>query len=52
MEQYFNLYYEYSNEDIDYYGITAESLCKLDHEDRESVESNYKILNVKHSKLT
>ena len=32
MEQYFNLYYEYINEDIDYYGITAESLCKLDHE--------------------
>jgi len=45
LEQYSNPYYEYSNEDFDYYGITSESLCpicKLDHEDEEGVEGNYK----------
>ena len=35
LEQYPDLYYEYSNENFNYYGITDESLCplcKLDHD--------------------
>ncbi|CAG8605181.1 13170_t:CDS:2, partial [Ambispora gerdemannii] len=41
LEQYPDLYYEFSSENIDYYGITAEilcPLCKLDHDDEEDVE--------------
>ncbi|CAG8639207.1 3149_t:CDS:2 [Ambispora gerdemannii] len=45
LERYPDLYYEYSNEDVNYYGITTESLCpicKLIHEDEEGIEDNYK----------
>ena len=45
LERYPDLYYEYSNEDVNYYGITTESLCpicKLIHEDEEGIEGNYK----------
>ncbi|RHZ84149.1 hypothetical protein Glove_85g69 [Diversispora epigaea] len=44
LEQYPDIFYEYSNEDVDYYGITAESLCpicKLNHKDKEGIEGNY-----------
>ena len=40
-----NLYREFSSENFDYYGITDESLCplcKLDHNDEESIEGRYK----------
>ncbi|RIA92375.1 hypothetical protein C1645_820801 [Glomus cerebriforme] len=43
LDQYPNLYREFSNENFDYYGITDEisySLCKLDHNDEESIEGN------------
>jgi len=44
LEQYPDIFYEYSNEGVDYYGINSESLCpicKLNHEDGEGVEGNY-----------
>ncbi|CAG8665425.1 12966_t:CDS:2, partial [Ambispora gerdemannii] len=44
LEQYPDIFYEYSNEGADYYGINSESLCpicKLNHEDGEGVEGNY-----------
>ena len=44
MEQYPDLYYEFSSENVDYYGITAETLCplcNLDHDDEEGIESKY-----------
>ena len=47
LEQYPDLYYEFSSENVDYYGITAEtlcSLCKLDHDDEEDVEGKYEKL--------
>nr|CAG8585917.1 7795_t:CDS:2 [Entrophospora candida] len=42
LEQYPDLYYEFSSENVDYYGITAETLCplcELNHE--EGVEGRY-----------
>ncbi|RHZ50848.1 hypothetical protein Glove_490g15 [Diversispora epigaea] len=45
LEQYPDLYKECSSENVDYYGINAESLCplcKLDHEDEEGIEAEYK----------
>src|SRR3954451_2469848 len=51
LDQYSNLHREYSSEDFDYYGITDKtlcnpsricSLCKLDHDDEESIEGRYK----------
>ncbi len=45
LDQYPNLYREYSNEDFDYYGITNKTLCplcKLGHDDKESIEGRYK----------
>ncbi|RHZ69782.1 hypothetical protein Glove_278g38 [Diversispora epigaea] len=44
LNQYSDIYYEYSNEGVDYYGINVETLCpicKLNHEDGEGVEGNY-----------
>ncbi|GBB92961.1 hypothetical protein RclHR1_20910006 [Rhizophagus clarus] len=49
LDQYSNLYREYSSEDFDYYDITDKTLCdpsrtcplcKLDHDDEESIEGN------------
>src|SRR6266542_2212147 len=45
LDQYPNLYREYSSENFDYYGITDETscpLCKLGHDDEESIEGKYK----------
>src|SRR4051794_37629078 len=45
LDQYPNLYREFSSENFNYYGITDKiscSLCKLDHNDEESIESRYK----------
>src|SRR6266540_762622 len=45
LDQYSNLYREFSNEDFDYFGITNEKicpLCKLEHNDKESLEGRYK----------
>ncbi|CAG8656572.1 19151_t:CDS:1 [Cetraspora pellucida] len=45
LEQYPDLYKECSSENVDYYGINAESLCpicKLIHEDEEGIEAEYK----------
>ncbi|CAH1768853.1 14193_t:CDS:1 [Entrophospora sp. SA101] len=44
LEQYPNLYKEYSDGNDDYYGINAESLCplcKLEHENEEGIEGEY-----------
>ncbi|CAB4496082.1 unnamed protein product [Rhizophagus irregularis] len=41
LDQYPNLYREFSSENFDYYGITDEKLCplcKLEHGDEESIE--------------
>ncbi|PKK60571.1 hypothetical protein RhiirC2_793137 [Rhizophagus irregularis] len=41
LDYYPNLYREFSSENFDYYGITDETscpLCKLDHNDEESIE--------------
>src|SRR3954466_5272416 len=45
LDQYPNLYREFSSENFDYYGITNEKLCplcKLKHDDEESIEGIYK----------
>ncbi len=45
LDQYPNLYREFSSEDFDYFGITNEKicpLCKLEHDDEESLEGRYK----------
>ncbi len=45
LDQYSNLYREFSSENFDYYSITDEisySLCKLKHDDEESIEGTYK----------
>ena len=45
LDQYPNLYREFSSENFDYYGITDETSCplyKLDHSDEESIEGKYK----------
>ncbi len=45
LDQYFNLYREFSSENFDYYRITDDTLyplCKLDHNDEESIEGRYK----------
>ena len=44
LDQYPNLYREFSSENVDYYGITDETscpLCKLDHDDEEGIEGRY-----------
>ncbi|RHZ49854.1 hypothetical protein Glove_510g16 [Diversispora epigaea] len=44
LDQYSDIYYEYSNGGVDYYRINAETLCpicKLNHEDGKGVEGNY-----------
>ncbi|PKY32591.1 hypothetical protein RhiirB3_450879, partial [Rhizophagus irregularis] len=41
LDQYPNLYREFSSEDFDYYGINDETLCplcKLDHDDEEGID--------------
>src|SRR3954453_20446319 len=46
LDQYPNLYREFSSEKFNYYGITDEtscSLCKLDHDDEEGIEGRYEI---------
>ncbi|RIA83671.1 hypothetical protein C1645_833458 [Glomus cerebriforme] len=65
LDQYPALYREFSSENFDYYGITDETscpLCKLDHNDEESIEEkgnmskSDKVLNPEyldwHAKLT
>jgi len=45
LDQYPALYREFSSENFDYYGITDETscpLCKLNHNDEESIEGRYK----------
>ncbi|GBC09717.1 hypothetical protein RclHR1_09060014 [Rhizophagus clarus] len=45
LDQYPALYREFSSEHFDYYGITDETscpLCKLGHDDEESIEGVYK----------
>jgi hypothetical protein len=45
LDQYPNLYREFSSENFDYYGITDETscpLCSLDHDDDDSIEGRYK----------
>ena len=45
LDQYPNLYREFSSENFDYYGITDDTscpLCKLDHNDEEGIEGRYK----------
>jgi hypothetical protein len=45
LDEYPNLYREFSSENFDYYGITNEKLCplcKLEHGDEESIEGTYK----------
>ena len=44
LDQYPNLYREFSSEKFDYYGITDETscpLCKLDYDDEEGIEGRY-----------
>ena len=46
LDQYPNLYREFSSENFDYYKITNKTLyllCKLDHNNEESIEGRYKI---------
>ena len=45
MDQYPNLYREFSSENFDYYGITDKTscpLCDLGYNDDESIEGRYK----------
>ncbi|PKB97666.1 hypothetical protein RhiirA5_432688, partial [Rhizophagus irregularis] len=45
LDQYPNLYREFSSEDFDYYGINDETLCplcKLDHDDEEGIDDTSK----------
>ncbi|EXX55910.1 uncharacterized protein OCT59_018027 [Rhizophagus irregularis] len=45
LDQYPNLYREFSSENFNYYGITDETsypLCKLKYDDEESIEGTYK----------
>ncbi|RGB21708.1 hypothetical protein C1646_777457 [Rhizophagus diaphanus] len=45
LDQYPDLYREFSSKNFDYYGITDETscpLCKLDHNDEESIEDTSK----------
>jgi hypothetical protein len=45
LDQYPNLYREFSSKNFDYYGVTEETscpLCKLKHDDEESIEGTYK----------
>jgi hypothetical protein len=47
LDQYPNLYREFSSENFDYYGITNEKLCplcKLKHDDEESIEGTVRIV--------
>ena len=46
LDQYPNLYKEFSSENFNYYSITDETsclLCKLDHNDEENLEGRYKV---------
>ncbi|CAG8803481.1 5740_t:CDS:2, partial [Racocetra fulgida] len=60
LEQYPDIFYEFNDENIDYYGITDGAscpLCKLDHDDEEGIEAKSdKILSSEYldwySKLT
>ncbi|GBC02276.1 hypothetical protein RclHR1_04530018 [Rhizophagus clarus] len=45
LDQYPNLYKEFSSKNFDYYGVTEETscpLCKLKHDNEESIEGTYK----------
>ncbi|RIA96580.1 hypothetical protein C1645_815270 [Glomus cerebriforme] len=45
LDQYPNLYREFSNENFDYYGITNKTSCllyKLNYSDEENIEGKYK----------
>ncbi|RIB10733.1 hypothetical protein C2G38_2250582 [Gigaspora rosea] len=45
LDQYPDIFYEFNDENIDYYGITDETLCplcKLDHDDEEGIKGEYK----------
>ncbi|RGB34407.1 hypothetical protein C1646_760609 [Rhizophagus diaphanus] len=45
LDQYPNLYSEFSSENFDYYGNTDETscpLCSLDHDDDDSIKGRYK----------
>jgi len=45
LDQYFNLYREFSSENFNYYRITNEKicpLCELEHDEEESLEGRYK----------
>ncbi|RGB25369.1 hypothetical protein C1646_723939, partial [Rhizophagus diaphanus] len=45
LDQYYNLYREFSSKDFDYYGINDETLyplCKLNHDDEEGIDGMYK----------
>ncbi|RHZ45881.1 hypothetical protein Glove_645g52 [Diversispora epigaea] len=45
LDQYPDIFYEFNDENIDYYGITDEAscpLCKLDHDDEEGIKGEYK----------
>ena len=45
LDQYPTLYREFSSKNFDYYGVTDETscpLCKLKHDDEESIEGTYK----------
>ena len=45
LDQYFNLYREFSSKNFDYYGIINEKicpLCELEHDEEESLEGRYK----------
>ncbi|CAB4490487.1 unnamed protein product [Rhizophagus irregularis] len=46
LDQYSNLYREFNSENFDYYGITdgtSYPLCKLDHDDEESIYRRYQV---------
>ena len=46
MNQYSNLYREFSSENFDYYEITNEKicpLCELEHDDEKSLEGKYEV---------
>ncbi|CAG8618974.1 999_t:CDS:2 [Diversispora eburnea] len=45
LDQYPNIFYEFNDENINYYGISDEAscpLCKLDHDDEEGIKGEYK----------
>ncbi|CAH1770708.1 10186_t:CDS:2, partial [Entrophospora sp. SA101] len=45
LDQYPNIFYEFNDENIDYYGISDDAscpLCKLDHDGEEGIKGEYK----------